>query len=79
MSKFTVKRTGDPATRKLTVAEVKRIAQSYYNVGGDMIIECWDDHDIRNWIATTPGTLEALMREMRLANIVRCDMEATVW
>ena len=79
MTRVASMRVGDPATRKLTVSEVKRIAMNYYNRGGDMIIECWDDKDIREWIRTSGGTMEALMRELQLADMVRRDIESTVW
>lgn len=79
MTKTLCKRVGNPATQKLTVSEVKRIAMNYYNRGGDMIIECWDDKDIRKWIQTSGGTMEALMRELRLADMVRRDIESTIW
>ena len=34
-----------------TVAEVKEYAQSKYNEGGDIVIECWSDSDIEEFIA----------------------------
>ena len=51
---------------KLTIEKVKEIAMKNYNSGGDVVIECWDDKDIQEFIDGTgeyyekPGTLESL-------------------
>lgn len=36
--------------KKLTVEEVRRIATENYNKGGDVIVECWTDDNIVEWI-----------------------------
>lgn len=47
--------------KKLTVAEVREIALKNYNRGGDAIVECWTDEDIRKWI-DNDGTLGELKK-----------------
>jgi hypothetical protein len=51
--------------KKLTVAEVREIALKNYNRGGDLIVECWTDDDIREWI-NGGGTRMALKRMFSL-------------
>lgn len=36
--------------KKLTIEEVKEIAMENYGKGGDVIIECWEDEKIADWI-----------------------------
>lgn len=38
------------AKKKMTVEEVRRYAMRHYNKGGDIIVECWTDKDVQNWI-----------------------------
>lgn len=53
--------------KKLTVAEVREIASKNYNRGGDVIVECWTDEDIREWI-DNGGTRAALKKLFSLYN-----------
>ena len=39
------------SNKKLTITEVRKIALANYNRGGDIIVECWTDGDILEWIA----------------------------
>ena len=50
------------AKKKLTIAEVREIALKNYNRGGDVIVECWSDKDIKEWIDHSSGTKTALLR-----------------
>ena len=43
-----------------TVDDVRRIAQKYYNRGGDVIIECWEDKDIEKFILNSKNPAESL-------------------
>lgn len=63
---------------KLTVEEVKKIAMENYNKGGDVIIECWDDADIQEWI-DDKGTKTALKRLFGLYDDKRRDIESTAF
>lgn len=36
--------------KKLTLQQVKQTAEKNYGKGGDIIVECWTDEDIQNWI-----------------------------
>ncbi|WMI34803.1 hypothetical protein SEA_MARAV_81 [Streptomyces phage Marav] len=39
------------------VEHVKRYALEHYNDGGwDVVVECWGDEEIRNWLETQAGT-----------------------
>lgn len=53
--------------KKLTIEEVKEIAMKNYEKGGDVIIECWDDEDIADWIKRE-GTRKALKETFKLYN-----------
>lgn len=37
-------------SRKLSLDEVKQFAMKNYGKGGDIIVECWTDKDIQDWI-----------------------------
>lgn len=54
-------------SKKLTVAEVRKIAMKNYNRGGDIVVECWTDEDITEWIVEY-GTRIALKRLFSLYN-----------
>jgi hypothetical protein len=38
----------------MTVEGVRKDAQKHYNCGGDVIVECWDDRDIQEFLDDTP-------------------------
>jgi hypothetical protein len=38
------------AKATLTVEEVRKRAMANYNRGGDVIVECWEDKQIEDWI-----------------------------
>ena len=50
---------------KLTIEEVKKEAIRNYLNGGDCIIECWSDEEIKEWIEYE-GTLEELKRVFKI-------------
>lgn len=45
----------------LTVAEVRKYSEDHYNNGGDVVVECWNDRDIEEFIEDG-GTVEQLER-----------------
>jgi len=77
------------AKKMLTVEEVKRLALENYNRGGDVIIECWEDQQIADWISgederrfhdpansefvPVPRTRKDLKALFRLYRETRCD------
>lgn len=44
----------------MTVADVKRIAMKNYTRGGDVIIECWTDKDIEEFLKRNKNPMKAL-------------------
>ncbi len=44
---------------KLTMAEIKAWARKHYNDGADVIVECWEDKEIEEFIRDD-GTLATL-------------------
>ena len=40
-----------------SVEDVKWMAMKYYEKGGDVIIECWDDIFIEEWLAENNGCI----------------------
>ena len=45
---------------KMTIAEVRTMAMDMYNEGGDVIIECWSDEQVEEWIAEEGTKIELL-------------------
>lgn len=43
---------------KLTIDEIREIATERYEEGGDGIIECWTDRDIKEWLEEGNGRRE---------------------
>lgn len=54
--------------KKLTIEEVKEIAMENYGKGGDVIIECWEDEKIADWIERegTRKELKKLFQRIRI-------------
>lgn len=63
---------------KMTVAEVRALAMEYYQRGGDVVWECWDDLEIQEYINEGHGREDWLILfDFYLAS--RLDAEGTIW
>ena len=48
----------------MTIAEVRKIAMKNYTRGGDVIIECWTDKDIEDFLKRNKNPMKALQSIM---------------
>ena len=62
---------------KLTIEKVKELAKKNYQTGGDVIIECWDDKDIQEFIDDN-STIEKLMKMFKIYDDKYKDMTVDV-
>lgn len=49
----------NPTNYPITVEEVKALAQKHYEEGGDAVVECWEDYQIKDAIIKERMTTEA--------------------
>ena len=52
----------------MTIAEVRKIAMKTHTRGGDVIIECWDDKDIEDFLTRNKNPMKALQSIMDVHN-----------
>ena len=52
----------------MTVADVKRIAMENYTRGGDVIVECWTDKDIEEFLKRNKNPIEKLKNIISIHN-----------
>lgn len=52
----------------MTVTDVKRIAMKNYTRGGDVIIECWTDKDIEEFLKRNKNPIKELKSIMNVWN-----------
>ena len=71
-----VKGKGRTYLPKLSVEEVRELAEQHYNEGGDAVVECWTDEDILMWIEEH-GTKEELLQLFRDLHDRYADMKGS--
>ena len=63
---------------KMTVAEVRALAMEYYQRGGDVVWECWDDLDIQQCI-DDGYTKEEWINLFTFYLSSKIEVEGTIW
>ena len=63
----------------MTVKEVFDFAMKNYEVGGDVVVECWEDSDIQDAIDDGAITERDWRDIFNLYYFTRLDVEKTIW
>ena len=63
----------------MTVKEVFDFAMKNYEVGGDVVVECWEDSDIQDAIDDGATTERDWRDIFNLYYFTRLDVEKTIW
>ncbi len=62
---------------KMEIKKVKQVAMKNYENGGDMIIECWTDEDIAEWLKE--NKLEDIYKLMEIRAEQVAGIKNTIW